>query len=191
METSWKSIVPVHIVEISVSIHDYHTNKDNLYDFLVAKLHGEYPNINAIITLKKSTDARKRSIKHNIRLEVYTANDYPKKQELPTYKPTENSNYVHIIGFGPAGIFAALKCLEHGIKPIVIERGKPVNKRRRDVAQLNRSGIINPESKRLQVLEPFSPWNGENINNARLLIKAHGKCTTDHISMAGPWLRFR
>jgi len=51
--------------------------------------------------------------------------------------------------------------------------------------------IINPESKRLQVLEPFSPWNGENINNARLLIKAHGKCTTDHISMAGPWLRFR
>ena len=51
--------------------------------------------------------------------------------------------------------------------------------------------IINPESKRLQVLEPFSPWDGENITNARLLIKAHGKCTTDHISMAGPWLRFR
>ena len=50
---------------------------------------------------------------------------------------------------------------------------------------------INPDSKRLQVLEPFTPWDGENINNARLLIKAHGKCTTDHISMAGPWLRFR
>lgn len=60
METSWKSIVPVHIVEISVSIHDYHTNKDDLYDFLVAKLHGKYPDINAIITLKKSTDARKK-----------------------------------------------------------------------------------------------------------------------------------
>ena len=50
---------------------------------------------------------------------------------------------------------------------------------------------IDPESKRLQVLEPFKPWDGENINDARLLIKAHGKCTTDHISMAGPWLRFR
>ena len=50
---------------------------------------------------------------------------------------------------------------------------------------------IDPESKRLQVLEPFKPWDGENINHARLLIKAHGKCTTDHISMAGPWLRFR
>lgn len=51
--------------------------------------------------------------------------------------------------------------------------------------------IINPDSQRLQVLEPFEPWNGKNINGARLLIKANGKCTTDHISMAGPWLRFR
>ena len=51
--------------------------------------------------------------------------------------------------------------------------------------------IVNPDSQRLQLLEPFKPWNGKNISNVRLLIKAHGKCTTDHISMAGPWLRFR
>ena len=51
--------------------------------------------------------------------------------------------------------------------------------------------IINPDSQRLQVLQPFEPWNGRNIINARLLIKAYGKCTTDHISMAGPWLRYR
>ncbi len=50
---------------------------------------------------------------------------------------------------------------------------------------------INPDSKRLEKLEPFSPWDGNNINKAKLLIKAFGKCTTDHISMAGPWLRFR
>ena len=50
---------------------------------------------------------------------------------------------------------------------------------------------IDPNSKRLQLLEAFSPWDGKNIYNAKLLIKAHGKCTTDHISMAGPWLRFR
>lgn len=50
---------------------------------------------------------------------------------------------------------------------------------------------VNPASKRLQLLSPFAPWNGENIQGARLLIKAKGKCTTDHISMAGPWLRFR
>jgi len=50
---------------------------------------------------------------------------------------------------------------------------------------------VRQDSQRLQLLEPFKPWDGKNISNARLLIKAHGKCTTDHISMAGPWLRFR
>ena len=49
---------------------------------------------------------------------------------------------------------------------------------------------VNPKSDRLQLLEPFTPI-GREINDARLLIKAHGKCTTDHISMAGPWLRYR
>ncbi|MGE0019856.1 MAG: aconitate hydratase [Draconibacterium sp.] len=50
---------------------------------------------------------------------------------------------------------------------------------------------VSPESNRLQLLTPFKPWNGKNIEGAKLLIKALGKCTTDHISMAGPWLRYR
>jgi aconitate hydratase len=50
---------------------------------------------------------------------------------------------------------------------------------------------IKRDSQRLQLLEPFAPWNGKDITGMRLLIKAKGKCTTDHISMAGPWLRFR
>ncbi|MGQ7869492.1 aconitate hydratase [Sunxiuqinia sp. sy24] len=51
--------------------------------------------------------------------------------------------------------------------------------------------IVSPDSERLQLLNAFEPWNGQNLNGAKLLIKAQGKCTTDHISMAGPWLRFR
>lgn len=51
--------------------------------------------------------------------------------------------------------------------------------------------VVKPDSNRLQLLEPFAPWDGKNIEGMRLLIKAFGKCTTDHISMAGPWLRFR
>ena len=51
--------------------------------------------------------------------------------------------------------------------------------------------VVDPSSQRLQLLTPFEPWDGENITGAKLLIKAFGKCTTDHISMAGPWLRFR
>lgn len=51
--------------------------------------------------------------------------------------------------------------------------------------------VVAPNSQRLQLLEAFPKWNGQNISGARLLIKAAGKCTTDHISMAGPWLRYR
>lgn len=53
------------------------------------------------------------------------------------------------------------------------------------------SVVVKDDSERLQLLAPFAPWNGKNITNARVLIKAQGKCTTDHISMAGPWLRYR
>ena len=51
--------------------------------------------------------------------------------------------------------------------------------------------VVSPDSQRLQLLSPFAPWDGANIEGAKLLIKAFGKCTTDHISMAGPWLRYR
>lgn len=53
------------------------------------------------------------------------------------------------------------------------------------------SVVVKEGSDRLQLLEPFEPWDGKNITGAKLLIKAAGKCTTDHISMAGPWLRYR
>src|SRR5690554_3793595 len=51
--------------------------------------------------------------------------------------------------------------------------------------------IVSPSSDRLQLLDPFKPWNGQDLIGLRLLIKAEGKCTTDHISMAGPWLKYR
>ena len=51
--------------------------------------------------------------------------------------------------------------------------------------------VVKDNSERLQLLTPFKPWDGQNLSGAKLHIKAHGKCTTDHISMAGPWLRFR
>jgi aconitate hydratase len=51
--------------------------------------------------------------------------------------------------------------------------------------------IVNPDSDRLELLEPFRPWEGSDLKGLRLLIKAQGKCTTDHISMAGPWLKYR
>ena len=51
--------------------------------------------------------------------------------------------------------------------------------------------VVKEGSERLQLLTPFAPWDGENLSDVKLLLKAYGKCTTDHISMAGPWLRYR
>ena len=51
--------------------------------------------------------------------------------------------------------------------------------------------VVKEDSERLQLLTPFEPWNGKNLTDVKLLLKAYGKCTTDHISMAGPWLRYR
>src|SRR5690606_33072327 len=51
--------------------------------------------------------------------------------------------------------------------------------------------VVSPQSDRLQLLEPFAAWEGTDLKGLKLLIKAKGKCTTDHISMAGPWLKYR
>ncbi|PCJ67521.1 MAG: FAD-binding protein [Bacteroidetes bacterium] len=134
------------IVEISIPIKEYETNRDNLLDYFKSRVKASSKGINAIKTLKKSLDARKTNIKYNLRLEVFTENDYPDKISMPTFSSLDSNKTVHIIGFGPAGIFAALQCLQMGIKPIVIERGKAVKERRKDVAKLNRSGEIDPES---------------------------------------------
>jgi aconitate hydratase len=60
-----------------------------------------------------------------------------------------------------------------------------------DMSKKNIKIIINPKSDRLELLSPFDKWNGDDLFDLKLLIKAKGKCTTDHISMAGPWLKFR
>ncbi|MED5450973.1 MAG: aconitase family protein, partial [Candidatus Neomarinimicrobiota bacterium] len=60
-----------------------------------------------------------------------------------------------------------------------------------EVPEINKEIFINPNSKRLQILKPFEKWNNKEMEDLRILIKTKGKCTTDHVSPAGPWLRFR
>jgi uncharacterized FAD-dependent dehydrogenase len=133
------------IVEISIPIKEYQSLKDSVLNFYCSKFNVNISDVNDVVILRKSLDARKKDIKFNIRLEVYKGSDYLEELELPKFKALSEET-VHIVGFGPAGMFAALKCLELGIKPIVIERGKAVKERRRDVAKLNRDGLMNPES---------------------------------------------
>lgn len=97
--------------------------------------------------LKRSIDARGRNVKVNMEALVSVKEDLP---PLISYK-RDYPNVIHaepivIVGFGPAGMFAALRCIELGYKPIVIERGSDVQKRRRDLAAINKEHRVNPES---------------------------------------------
>lgn len=98
--------------------------------------------------LKKSIDARKQEVKINLKLKAFV-NEPFQEISIPSFdfpNVCNAKNRTIIIGAGPAGLFAALELIQQGIKPIVIERGKNVRDRRRDLAVLNRDGILNEDS---------------------------------------------
>jgi uncharacterized protein len=97
--------------------------------------------------VKRSIDARSRNIKVNVDLEVFVGETPPSSEILQKkYPNVSNSKQAIIVGAGPAGMFAALRLIELGIKPIILERGKDVRGRRRDLAAINKDHIVNPES---------------------------------------------
>ena len=97
--------------------------------------------------LRRSIDARSRNIKINLKVGVWINEPVTDDELNIAYKNvSESKNIITIIGAGPAGLYAALRCLELGIKPIVFERGKDVQARRRDLAAINKEHIVNPES---------------------------------------------
>jgi uncharacterized FAD-dependent dehydrogenase len=98
--------------------------------------------------LKKSIDARSKQVYVNLSINAFIKEPYLEKERSTVqFQDVLNSGKrVIIVGAGPAGLFAALQLIEKGIKPIILERGKDVKLRRRDLAILNKEGIINPES---------------------------------------------
>lgn len=97
--------------------------------------------------LKRSIDARGRKVLVRVLVQVTPKEEFKPKQSVKDgYRNVSNATAVIIVGAGPAGLFAALRLIELGIKPIVIERGKDVRARRRDLAAINKEHIVNPES---------------------------------------------
>ena len=103
--------------------------------------------VTIVKVIRKSIDARKSTIYFNYKVSVYINEPAPKTKEYNfEYKDVSKAKQIHIIGFGPAGMYAALRCIELGFRPIVLERGKNVKDRRRDLKAINRDHIVNEDS---------------------------------------------
>ncbi|SMO62409.1 NAD(P)/FAD-dependent oxidoreductase [Solitalea koreensis] len=136
------------IQELELTILPDFINDDNqLRKQLVAKLKINTNRISGFLILKRSIDARSKQTIYRIKVKVFVDEpaQVPEIQNA-AYKNVQDSKVVIVVGAGPAGMFAALRLIELGLKPIVIERGKDVKQRRRDLANINKQGIVNPES---------------------------------------------
>jgi len=103
--------------------------------------------IRHVAILKRSIDARQKAVKINLKVAAYWQEDYTEqKLQFPEYKDVSNAREVIIVGAGPAGLLAALQLIDLGLRPIVLERGKDAQERRRDLKAIHRDHIVNEDS---------------------------------------------
>ncbi len=135
----------IHTIQLVVSPYNA-SSKENILEILSEELEVAQSTISGFKIAKKSIDARSRQIKVNLSLEVYV--DEPMQETKLEWIPQDVSKKesVIVIGAGPSGMFAAMRLIELGKKPIILERGKDVQRRRRDLAAISKLHLINPDS---------------------------------------------
>ncbi|MBF1446017.1 MAG: FAD-binding protein, partial [Prevotella nigrescens] len=122
-------------------------NEENIKAFIAKDKGIDAHTINHVRTLKRSIDARHRDIFVNLKVRVYI-NEVPHDDVFvkTEYPDVSHAPRVIVVGAGPGGLFAALKLVELSLRPIVLERGKDVRERKKDLAQISRTHTVDPES---------------------------------------------
>jgi uncharacterized protein len=122
-------------------------NDEALRKAVSHKLAIPFKDIRHVEVLKRSIDARQRAIRINVKAVAFVQEDFEEVVvALPDYPDVSRAQEVIVVGAGPAGLFAALRLIEQGLKPIVVERGKDVKSRRRDLAAITRLHVVNEDS---------------------------------------------
>lgn len=136
------------IKQVEVKVFPDKVSNDSYITSLIhQKLKSFESRIQSIVLTKKSIDARGKRPVYVLRYDVFVDEVYlPPPLVAAAYKDVSQKEAVIIVGSGPAGYFAALECLEYGLKPIVLERGKAVQLRRRDLKAIQQNGMVNPDS---------------------------------------------
>ena len=122
--------------------------RDELVHFIASERGVSVQRIKGVRILKRSIDARKQRVMVNLKVRVFVDEPMNNDHLIPpiTYKKVKGAKQAIVVGAGPGGLFAALRLIELGVKPIVLERGKNVVDRRVDIAKISREGIIDPNS---------------------------------------------
>ena len=122
-------------------------NNEQLKKYVAETQKINFDEIKHVEIVKRSIDARQRNVKINLRVTVFIKEVYTEPDiEIPHYEDVSKAKEVIVIGAGPAGLFAALKLIEKGLKPILLERGKDVKERRRDLAAITKFHIVDEDS---------------------------------------------
>ncbi|MCD8031202.1 MAG: FAD-binding protein [Bacteroides sp.] len=121
--------------------------EQKILSFLIREKGLNKREITGIRVLKRSIDARQRTVWINLTVRVYL-NEQPREEWFTpiSYPPVDGKPQVVVVGAGPGGLFAALRLIELGLRPIVVERGKEVRERKKDLAQISRQHVVDPES---------------------------------------------